>query len=116
MINIIISIVVATVSVLLTAIVSRKLNRGKLKLMTAQTENTAVQTLESALKTINEDVLSPIITENKEIKVEIKKLTNEITKLQKAIKSIATCKYSDNCPVQLELQSKAIGDASSDKN
>lgn len=70
----------------------------------AKTEETAVHSLKTALNTLNEDLIKPISDENRIIKTELKRLTDELAKFRKAIEKIAACAYSDSCPVTRELQ------------
>ena len=98
---------------LIPLIIKRKLIQRQEKQTDVQTDGIAVTTLKEAIVTLNEEVYKPLHNENKELKKELIKFTNELTKFRKAIEKIATCKYSDSCPVNRELQGKTAGDTSS---
>lgn len=98
---------------LIPLILKRKLIQRQEKQTDVQTEGIVVTTLKEAIVTLNEEVYKPIQYENKELKKELIKFTNELAKFRKAIEKIATCKYSDNCPVNRELQGKTASDTGS---
>lgn len=80
----------------------------------AQAENIAVKTLKEALETMNDDVIRPLKEENKVIKSELKRLTNELIKFRKAIERIPSCAYAHQCPATHELQGRTEGGAGAD--
>lgn len=88
----------------LTARKKGKLMDSEVKTNEAKAEETAVNTLKTALKTLNEEVINPIKSENKQIHKELKDLTNEVQKFRKAIERIPACPHASHCPVTAELQ------------
>lgn len=90
---------------------NRKLLQKQAQQTEAQTDNIAVTTLKEALTTINEDVIKPLNEENKVIKTELKKLTNELIKFRKAIEKIPSCAYAHQCPATRVLQNRTGGGA-----
>lgn len=121
MINSIILILTAFISggglvVVLNNLFNRKLTKSIELENEAKADGIAVTTLKEAINTLNESVYRPIREENEKLKVELKKISYEITKFRKAIERISSCTYADQCPITLELQSKPTSDGSSNKN
>jgi len=87
---------------------TRKLTTATEKQTAAKTDNIAVTTLKEALSSLNEDVIKPIHEENRVIKTELKKLTNELIKFRKAIEKIPSCTHAAVCPVSRELQNDKV--------
>lgn len=121
MINSIILILTAFISggglvAVLNNLFNRKLTKSIELENEAKADGIAVTTLKEAINTLNESVYRPIREENEKLKVELKKISYEITKFRKAIERISSCTYADQCPITLELQSKPTSDGSSNKN
>ena len=94
--SIIVAVVTAVLSGLVTMWVTRTTLRKKEPELIANASKMAVEAMK--------DVLNSVKEEKNELATQLKQLKNETTRLRRAIEKIGVCPHAADCPVTAELQ------------